>query len=240
MIPKVACMTFQKIMARSLTNSSVDLKRINFPSFINSLGMNFLHKYSKSDIELRLDTYFKFIVVRHPFDRLLSAYADKFADPNNNMMMVTRLRRRAESRFGNFTCFDQNGQPRLSLNQFLELVSDDKKFYDKHWQSYYTLCQPCLIDYDHIIRLETADNDIGIVLDHLNYTGSEERLAVSNRHENMKRNTKNKLDVVTRQMNLMESDILHGLLKVFRYDFELFGYSWNNVSGAAFPSKYCR
>ncbi|KAK2150280.1 hypothetical protein LSH36_414g03007 [Paralvinella palmiformis] len=228
MIPKVACTTFQKLMARSLTNDTINLTRIHFVGFINSLGMRFLDKYSKKDRELRLQTYFKFTVVRHPFDRLLSAYADKFANPGRNMMSVAHLQKRAEMRFGNFTRFDEKGKPLLSLNQFLELVSRDREFHDKHWQSYHDLCQPCAMNYDHVIRLETIDNDIGPVLEHLNYTRPE----TGDKQENSRRNVSNKLVEVNYHFRRLNPGIMNGLLQIYARDFQLFGYSWSYAAGA--------
>jgi len=92
MIPKVACTTFKMVIAKSLTAGNVSEQKIHFSWYIHSLGLNYQYKYSKKEIELRLKTYFKFVVVRHPFDRLLSAYADKFLDPERNMMTFPRLK----------------------------------------------------------------------------------------------------------------------------------------------------
>ena len=41
-------------------------------------GLTRISKYSKSEIDHRLKTYFKFLVARHPLERLLSAYRAKF------------------------------------------------------------------------------------------------------------------------------------------------------------------
>ena len=231
-IPKVACTTFKKLLARSLNHGDISLGSIHRHSVIESLGMHFLHKYSRKDIRLRLKTYFKFIVVRHPFDRLVSAYADKLAYPDRNVMMFPRLRQRAEFLFGNFARFDDNGHPLLSLSQFLELVATDREFCDKHWASYTRLCQPCSIKYDYVVRLESIEQDIGPVLDRLIFTGSEEKLALINRRENSQRNETNKLGQVSNLFLEFEPNIISGLLNVYKYDLELFGYTWSNVSGA--------
>ena len=34
--------------------------------------------YSRDEIKSRLNTYYKFLVVRDPYERILSAYLDKF------------------------------------------------------------------------------------------------------------------------------------------------------------------
>ena len=69
-IPKIACTTWKKIMTHLLgikNNRSVHSQ--HFP---------LLGSYSKSKVRYILDNYYKFMFVRDPFERLLSAYKDKF------------------------------------------------------------------------------------------------------------------------------------------------------------------
>lgn len=40
-----------------------------------------LSQFKPEEIRLRLDTYFKFVFVRHPLERVVSAYENKFATP---------------------------------------------------------------------------------------------------------------------------------------------------------------
>ena len=83
-----------------------------------------------------------------------------------------------------------------------------------------------------MVRLESIEQDIGPVLDRLIFTGSEEKLALINRRENSQRNETNKLGQVSNLFLEFEPNIISGLLNVYKYDLELFGYTWSNVSGA--------
>lgn len=47
------------------------------------LLMLLLFRFTLAEIQYRLQTYFKFIFVRDPLDRLLSAYVDKFQYGDN-------------------------------------------------------------------------------------------------------------------------------------------------------------
>ena len=95
------------------------------------------------------------------------------------------------------------------------------------------------MNYDHVIRLETIEPDVGPVLAHLNYSGEGEKLRLINKRDNLSRNYTNKLDQVTRVMAKIKPDVVEGLLKVYRTDFELFGYGWSNTSGAYFLDRNC-
>ena len=53
--------------------------------FMTRHGFYRLKMFSTEEIHKRLETYFKFLVVRHPFERLLSAYRDKFERDFNTM-----------------------------------------------------------------------------------------------------------------------------------------------------------
>ena len=67
-----------------------------------------LSNYSKTEINRKLKTYFKFLVARHPLERLLSAYRSKFGTPTGVQTGFTRyepyIRRHAngENSFSNF------------------------------------------------------------------------------------------------------------------------------------------
>ncbi|KAK2150281.1 hypothetical protein LSH36_414g03008 [Paralvinella palmiformis] len=233
-IPKVGCSTFKLLMARSLNGSGASVGAVHIRPLLASIGLYYLNTLSPDGIRQRLEGYFKFLVVRHPFDRLISAYADKMANPERNMMNVSRIRRRAEARFRNRMRRDSNGQPLLSLSQFLELVGSDRKFLDKHWMSYMLLCQPCRVRYDHVIRLETLGNDIGPILDRLNYATVDAESKNRIPRENSARMTDNKLDEVFHRLGKINPDIVKNLLNVYRYDLDTFGYTWNSSSGAGY------
>ena len=54
------------------------LSQLHDDEFMKHHGFYRLKMFSTEEIQKRLKTYFKFMVVRHPFERLLSAYREKF------------------------------------------------------------------------------------------------------------------------------------------------------------------
>ncbi|XP_073520897.1 carbohydrate sulfotransferase 10 [Phyllobates terribilis] len=133
-------------------------------------GLPRLSSYSRADVQERLNSYFKFLIVRDPFERLISAYKDKFVhnprfEPwykHNIAPVIIRKYRKylAESRGG------------LQFQDFVRYLGDpNHKFLDLqfgdhiiHWVTYVELCAPCEINYSVIGHHETLEEDAPYIL----------------------------------------------------------------------------
>ena len=123
-----------------------------------------LNTYSPEERLYRLQTYFKFVFVREPMIRLLSAYRDKF-HPNGSStslhgsigkQIVKRYRRNAGD---NITGHD------VTWQEFLQYVSNlQGSHFDEHWAPYDDLCQPCVVDYDFIGHHENLIQEANYVI----------------------------------------------------------------------------
>ena len=78
-IPKAGCTNWKKAIARSYTGRVVKRYEVQNMELMKQNGLRSLSTYSREEIQERMQTYFKFLVVRHPFERLLSAFRSKFA-----------------------------------------------------------------------------------------------------------------------------------------------------------------
>ncbi|XP_066940214.1 carbohydrate sulfotransferase 12-like [Macrobrachium rosenbergii] len=130
-------------------------------------------------IENLLQKSLKFMIVRHPFERLLSAYRDKMLrvlkteDPYRQTQLTILkdyghigTNTSAPGALSNGGASRENSHP--SFLQFLYKVRDDMKFFwkvmdgavvDPHWTPYWYSCAPCQIQYDIIAKMETLDID---------------------------------------------------------------------------------
>ncbi|KAM5179645.1 carbohydrate sulfotransferase 10 isoform 1-T2 [Mantella aurantiaca] len=133
-------------------------------------GLPRLSSYSISDVHERLNSYFKFFIVRDPFERLISAYKDKFVhnprfEPwykhNIAPVIVRKYRKdRSETKGG------------LQFQDFVRYLGDpNHKFLDLqfgdhiiHWVTYVELCAPCEINYNVIGHHETLEEDAPYIL----------------------------------------------------------------------------
>jgi len=101
--------------------------------------------------------YFKFMVVRHPFIRIVSAFRDKLETlAEHNVRYHMRDAPRMTSR----RTFNSSVADSPTFPEFVEyLIRTPPNLMDKHWAPYSKVCLPCNISYSAILRLETLQLD---------------------------------------------------------------------------------
>ena len=205
-----------------------DLKR---PSqHMKSPGIMQMNDYDKDDQVTRLETYYSFMVVRHPFDRLLSAYNDKFGqNARENFAMHKRFKNVIQTRFPSIARQKKNKEIRITLDQFFELIVHDRGFWNIHWQPSISTCNPCVMRYDSVMRLETLADDIEPLLDRLTDPGGT-RPDLPSLHR--RREDVDTYRETTTVLKNTPKDIVQGLLDIYRLDMEVFGYTWDDDTGA--------
>ncbi len=136
--------------------------------------------FSDEEIATRLRTYFKFMIVRHPFERLISAWRDKvvhieqseYKDWPAKILKHTRpfLFENPPTGFpAPITAEDQRIAAKHSPPRFDEFVTwiAEQNFNEEHWLSAIESCHVCAHDWDAIFRIETMMADKRILLDKL-------------------------------------------------------------------------
>ncbi|XP_044781598.2 carbohydrate sulfotransferase 10 isoform X3 [Bubalus bubalis] len=132
-------------------------------------GLPRLSSFSEAEIQKRLKTYFKFFIVRDPFERLISAFKDKFVhNPRFEPWyrheiapgIIRKYRRnRTETRGIQFEDFVRYlGDPN---HRWLDLQFGDHII---HWVTYVELCAPCEITYSVVGHHETLEDDAPYIL----------------------------------------------------------------------------
>uniref|UniRef100_A0A8C4ZY07 Carbohydrate sulfotransferase n=1 Tax=Gadus morhua TaxID=8049 RepID=A0A8C4ZY07_GADMO len=104
-VPKVACTNWKRVMM-VLTGRGNDPMEIPSNEAHLSANLKTLNQYSIADINHRLKHYLKFLFVREPFERLVSAYRNKFTLKYNSSFhkrFGTRIVRRYHPRTRSWT-----------------------------------------------------------------------------------------------------------------------------------------
>ena len=104
------------------------------------------------------NNYFTFTVVRHPFDRVLSAFRNRILNgcTYQAKQHIPKMIHRKNLKYGGKGCVASFP----TFSQFVDyIISNKGKNIDPHWLPYSSRCAPCLVDYDAIMKLETFEED---------------------------------------------------------------------------------
>nr|XP_020469987.1 carbohydrate sulfotransferase 12-like [Monopterus albus]XP_020469988.1 carbohydrate sulfotransferase 12-like [Monopterus albus]XP_020469989.1 carbohydrate sulfotransferase 12-like [Monopterus albus] len=239
-VPKVACTNWKRVMvvlSQSLISPSsgqpyTDPEAVP-PDLVHNSSLHltfakFWHHYgslSRHLMALKLQHYTKFLFVRDPFVRLISAFRNKFGRPNEDFYRQfgsVMLRR-----YGNVSgslpetaaeAFAAGVTPTFQqfITYLLDPETESEKMFNEHWRQVYRLCHPCQVKYDFIGRLESLETDAEQLLkllkvdDMIHFpSGAQNRTAAS-----WERDWFAQIPLTMRRE----------LYKLYEPDFEMFGY----------------
>uniref|UniRef100_A0A8C2VF30 Carbohydrate sulfotransferase n=1 Tax=Chinchilla lanigera TaxID=34839 RepID=A0A8C2VF30_CHILA len=122
----------------------------------------FLADLRPEEIRYRLQHYFKFLFVRDPLERLLSAYRNKFGEIREYQQRYgAEIVRRYRPGAGPSPAGDD-----VTFTEFLRyLVEEDPERMNEHWMPVYHLCQPCAVHYNFVGTYERLEADANQVLE---------------------------------------------------------------------------
>ncbi len=114
------------------------------------------------------------------------------------------------------------------LERFVDFVTGvaNGSLVDRHWAPMASVCGPCRVRYDSILRLESAETDIPFILSKLKVPSENRASSVlsANRMSSLPASEKlRKLRVFYSRVN---TEIIERLMEIYREDFHLFGYDW--------------
>jgi chondroitin 4-sulfotransferase 11 len=206
--------TFQtdKLHARSMNKYSPELAQAQH--------------YTSAEVQKRLKNYFKVTFVRHPLDRLLSAYEDKlgprsttsarYLEENGAAIILNCGNESAASAIR----LSREPPSSVTFSEFLCYVSQqDYTTMNWHWKPYWAFCQLCHSSwsYDFIGEYEHISEDANYVLDllgekNLRYPTSGYRTDAERRRRFMA------------SYGSVPNATIEAVYKRYKIDFDMFGY----------------
>ncbi|XP_034434178.1 carbohydrate sulfotransferase 8-like [Hippoglossus hippoglossus] len=154
-VPKAGCSNWKRTLM-VLAGQAYNTQSIKHDTVHYDHRLKKLDSFDQKGIMHRLKTYTKVMFVREPLERMVSAYRDKFGNPNNyyhslfGKPIISKYRANASLealRTGNGVTFKEFVQYLLDVHRPVGM--------DIHWEQANQLCNPCLIDYDFIGKFET-------------------------------------------------------------------------------------
>ena len=120
--------------------------------YMSKMGYKFLSSYPKPEKDNILSTYKKALLVRHPMDRLRSAYYNKFVASHY-------IKRRYAVVLKKYRSNSTDNYEHMHFEEFVKYIIDmDTR--NRHWNAIHKVCKPCTVQYDYILRLETLERDL--------------------------------------------------------------------------------
>lgn len=186
---------------------------------------------STQELNDALETSLSFLIVREPFERILSAYRNKFEEGKNTFYKL--IGDSIVKRFRDHQHASENNESHAppTFKEFLQFIVHrykEKKMLDEHWSPYWKFCTPCSINYTLILKLETLQRDTNYLI----RTAGLESLLIDKIPKNKvakitnraKSSTKN---LLTKYYSQIDENLLREILKIYQLDFDLFGYDSN-------------
>ncbi|XP_073843238.1 carbohydrate sulfotransferase 11 isoform X1 [Musca autumnalis] len=197
------------------------------PEFLRKTKEIFLHlarerypRVTLEELHEAQNNSVTFLIARHPFERLLSAYRDKFVyaiphslhDKFGRKIVRTYRKKSLQLKPPKYPTFQE------FVRWLLDQIKHDN-YLDMHFVSYTRFCTPCLIHFDVILKFETLEEDQLYLIDK---TGLKQIIAPEWQNPGKGKNT---LDLLQQFYSKLTRTEIDGLYDYYRYDFELFNYS---------------
>ncbi len=203
---------------------------IHTEGYMERLKLFRMLKLDRTGVLERLRSYYKFMVVRHPFSRLVSAWRDKIVNIKQSghtkwseeilrryrpWLFDNKLPRQSQVNFAEV-------QPTFA--EFVQWIAETRK-QDKHWMPVETACHVCDQSWNAVLRTETMDTDQRILLDQLgeDYDASQLPRVHSFTGSQATASSATTLDL----FEGVRKDVLGYFMLMYKQDMELFGYKWN-------------
>uniref|UniRef100_A0A3P9HJL9 Carbohydrate sulfotransferase n=1 Tax=Oryzias latipes TaxID=8090 RepID=A0A3P9HJL9_ORYLA len=229
-IPKVACTNWKRTL--------IALRQKEPYPDPMSFKDNWVHKfdtfqllkhYSMPERKVSLfinnrNHYTKFLFVRDPFVRLISAYRDKMLNYDQYFYegYIRVILQRYKNQKGVPVKYNGTKKTDLkpSFHNFVQYIVDPRseKYapFEPHWRQMHRLCHPCLVEYDFVGHQESLQEDAQQLL---NILKLENAIKFPPSHENMTSGNS-----VMEWFQGVPIEDRRKLYKIYEKDFQLFGY----------------
>lgn len=163
-VPKAGCSNWKRVLM-VLSGKAASPRDIAHDTAHYANSLRQLHSYDQRGVARRLHAYTKVLFVREPFERLVSAFRDKFESPNAyyhavfGRPIISRYRPEASPAA-------RRSGAGVTFREFVHFLLDVQRpvKMDIHWQPVSQLCSPCIFGYSFIGRFERLQEEASVLL----------------------------------------------------------------------------
>ncbi|PIK49085.1 putative carbohydrate sulfotransferase 11 isoform X2 [Apostichopus japonicus] len=232
-VPKAACSSWKTLF--------FELRGINVTNSVHSRAkkeLTFLHQLSINRRWEVLRSFTKFMITRNPFLRILSAYRNKI-QPNGTYEQLNanwkpyQWRERVgrpiiEKYYGNDVAMDMmtnKDKYNVTFSDFVRFLVDFpdlRASKDVHWMDINSLCYPCDVNYDVIVKFESMATEMQLVFEK---AGLEANLPEVSKHTT----NSSSIAQAVEYYKTLPPDVVTRLYNRYYYDFTVFEYDANLI-----------
>ncbi|XP_020290637.1 carbohydrate sulfotransferase 11-like isoform X2 [Pseudomyrmex gracilis] len=214
-------MTYFVMLKGVLTDTTKDLIRRDLIQVNNIVRQKFPRDADLNRTYKKIRQTRKFLIVRHPLERLLSAYRDKLEHMQGREYYYKRFGRRITLRYRELDNVNVTAKLEPTFAEFLRFIVNEKHF-DEHWAPYYLTCEPCAIQYDYVLKFETLDRDQNFFMQDADLS---RYLYEKNYPRNINPYGATTREILAEYIKEIPQLLLDKIYKIYKNDFELFDYS---------------
>ena len=190
---------------------------------IHELSYKSFDKLSVEQVGLKTQMYYNFIITRHPFERVVSAFRNKLEKPFGTWFQTTYGSVILRKFRKNLTAQEYKKGKGVTFPEFVDyIIQTPMSQLDEHWRWQYGLCNICGVKYDYIADMSTLYEDSDNILRAIGWYDKVQFPAKSK--DSYK---KAAVDLTPEYLNKLSDEQLNSLYSRYQYDFLAFGYEFN-------------
>ena len=193
-IPKSACTTFKILLLHTqglLPDDYLNYSKTMQPYLAPQLQKITLGSLGKRNHGMVMSNYFKFVMFRHPLERLLSGYRSKMSvamktdlpegerDVQSSMLLDNKrelISQAYPKEYKKWEASHESYPVNISFSDFIDYWLTSKRVSrHSHFDTLLNLCKPCSIRYNYYGNFRTFKEDAHILMDRIDAEDDELR-----------------------------------------------------------------